>query len=582
MHASGETAERHSVLSGPVRVRFRADMVTRLKRTVLRAAGAGPMNEIGGALLGTATEDASGALVLDVSDFSVLPSADAPDREYCSPLEQIRSLREGRNARAIGYFRTQGDADLGLRPHEIPLAREFPNGAAIALLLSPAADGRVLAGLIDSDGMEFHNAPAKRFQFDEAAFGPLRPVAVPPPAPPGVAPAPNGRRMLVPVLVGAGALLAGAVGAYWWSGGLASKHAPLRSELAHPDTSTAPVSAPASQGLDLAVNRAVGGLMVSWNGAAVNAAGGQLIITDGDLPSEIVPLTADDVRKGKIFYRTNSERLRFRVELVDSGGRRWSDSVLVLGGAQAAGYSSASEPRVRDTAARSAYREQPPASSNLPPVESRPYAPATSAPQPSVPASQPRQPVSARTFQPPRQQSASAPVERTVILDAPSPMPVGAPAVHIAQAQPAVSAPPLRPPAEAPVAQSPPAQKPAQQTTPPLSNAVPPTQPAAGAAQATTTAPRQYTGPVAISQITPRLELAIRSVLVNDVEVEVRVEIDASGHVVRAEPLQKLTGLYKHIERAAVNAAERWRFQPATINGKNVPSVQTIKFLFRK
>jgi TonB family protein len=87
---------------------------------------------------------------------------------------------------------------------------------------------------------------------------------------------------------------------------------------------------------------------------------------------------------------------------------------------------------------------------------------------------------------------------------------------------------------------------------------------------------------VAISQVTPRLEPAIRSILVNDVEVEVKVQIDASGRVVRAEALQKLTGLYEHIERAAVDAAERWRFQPATINGKNVPSVQTIKFLFRK
>jgi protein TonB len=563
-------------------------MVTRLKRTVLRGTGTGSASEIGGALLGTATEDANGALVLDVSDFAVLPSVNGSDHDYSPPVEQMRSLREGRNVRAIGYFRTQGDPDLGLRPHETALAREFPDGAAVALLLSPAGDGRVLAGLIHSDGMEFHNTPAKRFQFDEAAFGPLRPVAVPPPTPAGAAPVQNGRRTIVPVLVGAGALLAGAAGAYWWSGGPTSKRAALRSDLAHRNTLTAPVSATPGQGLDLAVNRALGGLMVSWKGAAVNASGGELIVTDGDLPSEIVPLTADDVRKGKIFYRTNSERLRFRVELVDSGGRRWSDSVLVLGGGQAAGYSSGSESRVRDTAARSAYREQPPLTSSPAAVESRSRVSSTSALQQPPPASPA---ASGRTFQPPRQQAA-APVERTVILDAPAPMPVGAPSVHIAQAQPAVPAPPLRPPAEAPPAQSPvtqnagpqspPAQKAVVQTTPPSSSSVLPTQPATGAAQSPPPPARQYTGPVAISQVTPRLEPAIRSILVNDVEVEVKVQIDASGRVVRAEALQKLTGLYEHIERAAVDAAERWRFQPATINGKNVPSVQTIKFLFRK
>jgi protein TonB len=541
-------------------------MVARLKRTVLRAATSGSGGEIGGVLLGTATEEASGALVLDVSDFAALPSADAPDRDYIPPLEQIRSLREAQKAHAIGYFRTQGDTDLRMRPHEAPLAREFSNGAAVALLLSPAAEGRVLAGLIYSDGMEFRNAPAKRFEFNEAALGPLRPAAPLSSTPIGVAPARSGRYIILSAVAGLSALLAGAAAAYWWSGARLLH----RSDLAHADGSTAP-AATAGGGLDLGVNRVAGGLMVSWNGAGVNATGGQLIVTDGDLPSEIIPLAADDVRKSKIFYRTNSERLRFRVELVDPGGRRWSDSVLVLGGTPLAG-SSGSESRLRDKNVVRAYREQPPVSS-APPPEPHSYAPASSASPPSEsPAWQPQQTVSARAFQPPPQQ-ASKPVERTIILDSPpSPLPVGAPAVQIAQTHLEIPAPP---------AQNPPAQKLAEQPVSPSFNA-PAAQRAAGPSLAPASAPRQYTGPVVISQITPRLEPAIRSVLVNDVEVEVTLHIDASGRVVRADPVQRLTGLYQHIERAAVNAAERWRFQPATIDGKTVPSVQTIKFLFRK
>ncbi len=568
MHASGETAERRSVFCGAVHVRFRADMVARLKRTVLRAASSRSGNEIGGVLLGTATENASGALVLDISDFAALPSADAPDRDYAPSLEQVRNFREAHRAHAIGYFRTQGDTDLRMRPHEAPLAREFSNPAAVALLLSPTADGRVLAGLIHSDGMEFRNTPTKRFEFDEAALGPLRPAAPTPSAPLELASTRNGRHIILSAAAGLSALLAGAAAAYWWSGGRLL----LRSDLAHADGSTAPAAASAGQGLDLGVNRAPGGLMVSWNGAAASAVGGQLIVTDGDLPSEIIPLAADDVRKSKIFYRTNSERLRFRIELVDPGGRRWSDSVLVLGGTPLAG-SSGSESRLRDKNTARAYRDQPPVSSTSPP-ELHSYAPASSAPRPSEsPALQPQQAVSARAFQPPPQQAAK-PVERTIILDSPpSPLLVAAPAFQIAQTRLEIPAPP---------AQSPPGQKLAEQPASPGLNRAPVAQRAAGPSPAPPSTPRQYTGPIVISQITPRLEPAIRSVLVNDVEVEVRLHIDASGRVIRADPIQKLTGLYQHIERAAVNAAERWRFQPATIDGKKVPSVQTIKFLFRK
>lgn len=70
--------------------------------------------------------------------------------------------------------------------------------------------------------------------------------------------------------------------------------------------------------------------------------------------------------------------------------------------------------------------------------------------------------------------------------------------------------------------------------------------------------------------------------LVSAVEVEVKLQIDAQGRVVRAEPTQPWKGFNQHLARAAVEAALRWKFIPARINEKAVPSVQNVNFVFQK
>jgi protein TonB len=60
--------------------------------------------------------------------------------------------------------------------------------------------------------------------------------------------------------------------------------------------------------------------------------------------------------------------------------------------------------------------------------------------------------------------------------------------------------------------------------------------------------------------------------------VEVAVNIDVEGKVVKAEA----TGSDAHVllKQAAVDAARKWRFRPATVNGKPVPSNAVLKFNF--
>ena len=61
--------------------------------------------------------------------------------------------------------------------------------------------------------------------------------------------------------------------------------------------------------------------------------------------------------------------------------------------------------------------------------------------------------------------------------------------------------------------------------------------------------------------------------------VDVNVSVDASGSVVKAEVAPK-PGLHPHLRDAAVQAALRWKFQPAQFNGHPVPANIVLQFNF--
>jgi TonB family protein len=63
--------------------------------------------------------------------------------------------------------------------------------------------------------------------------------------------------------------------------------------------------------------------------------------------------------------------------------------------------------------------------------------------------------------------------------------------------------------------------------------------------------------------------------------VEVRVTIDASGHVksariIRGEPIRNTA-----LAQAILLAAQQWVFEPATWRGKRIESEHSIMFMFR-
>jgi TonB family protein len=61
--------------------------------------------------------------------------------------------------------------------------------------------------------------------------------------------------------------------------------------------------------------------------------------------------------------------------------------------------------------------------------------------------------------------------------------------------------------------------------------------------------------------------------------VDVNVAVDATGKVVKAEAVPK-PGLHPLLRDAAVQAALRWKFQPAQFGGHAVPANIVLQFNF--
>lgn len=89
--------------------------------------------------------------------------------------------------------------------------------------------------------------------------------------------------------------------------------------------------------------------------------------------------------------------------------------------------------------------------------------------------------------------------------------------------------------------------------------------------------------PKAIYRAPPVVAAGIRPRINGTVGIDVRVQIDARGHVVSARAMAKQkTGLNQYLAGRAVQAARLWRFEPAHQNGKAIPSTETIHFVFER
>ena len=74
----------------------------------------------------------------------------------------------------------------------------------------------------------------------------------------------------------------------------------------------------------------------------------------------------------------------------------------------------------------------------------------------------------------------------------------------------------------------------------------------------------------------------VRRSINGDVVVRVRVNVDAAGKVIGAEPVGTGSPVAEALADAAISAIKRWQFEPARRGGDKVASDIVLSFTFRK
>jgi TonB family protein len=89
----------------------------------------------------------------------------------------------------------------------------------------------------------------------------------------------------------------------------------------------------------------------------------------------------------------------------------------------------------------------------------------------------------------------------------------------------------------------------------------------------------QYQPAVPIVKATPVYPPELQTLAVTRKIIEVKVTIDTSGKVTRAEAIPQ-KNVSQFLVNSAVNAARLWRFQPARRNEEPVSSETLLQFAF--
>jgi protein TonB len=121
---------------------------------------------------------------------------------------------------------------------------------------------------------------------------------------------------------------------------------------------------------------------------------------------------------------------------------------------------------------------------------------------------------------------------------------------------------------------------PAPRVTPPPAATPIPDRPAPPP-QAPVAVPRVLSQPVALSKVAPLVPPHLRSVLPGGATVDVQLRLGADGRVLSATAAPA-SGVMAHLSRLAVDAAKRWRFEPAKLDGRPVESDHRLTFRFGK
>jgi hypothetical protein len=284
-------------------------------------------------------------------------------------------------------------------------------------------------------------------------------------------------------------------------------------------TSRASASVSNVGALALRAERREGALRVSWNRdtPVVNHAKyGILSIRDGDLQPRELHLELDQLRMGSIVYSPTNESVLFRLEVTGRDKTMTHETILAL---------AATKAHLTAVAA------------------SRPAAGSSSR--------------NRKSFSPPRSRHDFGKPSRVMLVDPPAQaasfLEASALVEQLAIAQPKVA--PLPPP------------EPQQARTAPREPQPLPVTPA-------------FIAPRPINESLPNLSRAIRATVTSEVEVQIKIQIDESGRVVRITPLGSTGPASDSIISASAEAARHWSFAPAMRGNQPVASEVVLTFRY--
>jgi len=307
--------------------------------------------EIGGLLFGAVRQGGSIAFHIDACEnlpceYRFGPSYKLSETDYVLVSERLAQHQCEGSQPVIGLYRSYTGREAALDQTDLELMRSvLPHPHSISLLLQPlsaekcmarfqlggndeTAVGRLYEQFLIEAGQLTVEAPAEP-EPTHTAMGPAEPLVGEPPVetprPTPVLPAPHARRrrweedeparaprgsqIWLPVLLCVLAAVAGAAAYGFWTLQRQPRWAPM--------------------GLD--VTAAARELMLSWDStspAIEQASRGVMSVTDGSAQKQF-PLTAAQLRGGKLSYMPSNTNVLFRVLVYDADNRASGDSLRV-------------------------------------------------------------------------------------------------------------------------------------------------------------------------------------------------------------------------------------------------------------
>jgi len=336
-----------------------------------------------------------------------------------------------------------------------------------------------------------------------------------------------------------------------------------------------PVAAPAGASASNAVAESAPGLAVrpeggqlhlTWNrnaGSVRSANSGILNIDDGGSPVLVV-LGPSDLTEGSLVYTPHSSDVKFRLRLRASSGAEAEEVIRAVGAREAPRrVAAAKTEKIAEAAPRRAMTAEPVVRKAFTTAAPTPVAtrvgttPEFASPAPAISEQQARPsgsqlnaiPLAATNTSLNSPPNTSTTNQRASASESgpPTTPPVSRDAGVIRQPQP-----------QAPV---PPASVPAGARLPALSTA-------------------DVVPPVPLHQVVPRIATQYLSVLV-PTTIAVVVSVDARGNVTDAHSETGNKGKSAYLQGLALDAARKWKFKPASLNGQAVASESRIAFVFK-